>query len=70
MSFSFCDQALACEYAVKNKGKLKVGVQKLPDEVDDMVARIHLEAMGVKFDVLTANRRNILRAGKKGLKQF
>ena len=66
MSFSFCDQALACEYAVKNKGKLKVGVQKLPDEVDDMVARIHLEAMGVKFDVLTAEQKKYLTSWEEG----
>ncbi len=66
MSFSFCDQALACEYAVKNKGKLKIGVQKLPDEVDDMVARIHLEAMGVKFDKLTDEQRKYLTSWEEG----
>ena len=31
MSTSFCGQALACEYLVKNRGKLKPEVIKLPD---------------------------------------
>ncbi|VVB59635.1 Adenosylhomocysteinase [uncultured archaeon] len=66
MSFSFCDQALACEYAVKNKGKLKIGVQKLPDEVDDTVARIHLEAMGIKFDTLTEEQKKYLASWEEG----
>ncbi len=66
MSFSFCDQALACEYAAKNKGNLKIGVQKLPDEVDDTVARIHLEAMGIKFDVLTEEQKKYLASWEEG----
>ena len=34
MSTSFCGQALACEYGVKNKGKLPVEVIQLPGELD------------------------------------
>ena len=45
---------------------MKIGVQKLPDEVDDMVARIHLEAMGVKFDVLTAEQKKYLTSWEEG----
>jgi len=66
MSFSFCDQALACEYAVKNKGKLKIAVHKLPDEVDDNVAKIHLEAMGIHFDVLTEEQKKYLASWEEG----
>ncbi|MBU4245921.1 MAG: adenosylhomocysteinase [Nanoarchaeota archaeon] len=66
MSFSFCDQALACEYAVKNKGKLNIAVHKLPDEVDDNVAKIHLEAMGIHFDVLTEEQKKYLASWEEG----
>ncbi|MCK4555857.1 MAG: adenosylhomocysteinase, partial [Candidatus Aenigmarchaeota archaeon] len=47
MSFSFCDQALAVEYAVKNRGKLEAKVYTLPKEVDEEVAQMHLDALGI-----------------------
>ncbi|MDP2691546.1 MAG: adenosylhomocysteinase [Candidatus Gracilibacteria bacterium] len=53
MSLSFCGQALACEYLVNNKGKLSAGVHVLPAEIDDTIAKMQLEAMGVGIDVLT-----------------
>ena len=35
MALSFCGQALAVEYGVKNKGKIKGGVDSLPAEIDE-----------------------------------
>ena len=66
MSMSFCNQALACEYLVKNKGKLKPGVHVLPPENDDEVARLQLEAMGVKFDKLTPEQEKYVTSWKEG----
>ena len=52
MATSFCGQALACEYAVKNKGKLPVKVITLPEETDDEIAKLQLETLGVRIDQL------------------
>src|SRR6202171_5793427 len=53
MDMSFANQALSCEYLVKNHGKLAPGVQLLPEEVDMEIAALKLAAMGIKIDQLT-----------------
>ncbi len=54
MDMSFANQALACEYLVKNKGKLEPGLYSIPEDVDKDIARLKLEAMGIKIDTLTS----------------
>jgi adenosylhomocysteinase len=66
MAMSFCNQAMACEYLVKNKGKLKPGVHVLPQEMDDEVARLQLQSMGVKWDRLTPEQEKYLSSWKEG----
>ncbi len=66
MATSFCGQALACEFLVKNKGKLKTGVITLPKEIDDEIARLQLNAMGIKIDVLTAEQKRYLSSWQEG----
>ena len=66
MSTSFCGQALACEYAVKNKGKMKAEVIELPAHIDDTIARLQLEAMGIKIDSLTAEQKKYLESWEEG----
>ncbi|MFH1126950.1 MAG: adenosylhomocysteinase [archaeon] len=66
MSMSFMNQALACEYLAKNKGSLKPQVYKLPDEVDDIVAQLQLDAMSVKKDILTAEQKKYLSSWQEG----
>src|SRR6266850_403871 len=53
MDMSFANQALSCEYLVKNEGKLTPGLQLLPEEVDNEIASLKLAAMGIKIDRLT-----------------
>jgi adenosylhomocysteinase len=53
MDMSFANQALACEYLVKNKGKLKPGMYSIPTDVDQEIARLKLKAMGINLDTLT-----------------
>ncbi|MEK6959390.1 MAG: adenosylhomocysteinase [archaeon] len=65
MSTSFCGQALAVEYCVKNKGKLK-GVVTLPKEVDDNIAKLQLSALGIKIDTLTPEQKEYLENWKEG----
>ena len=56
MDMSFANQALACEYLVKNQGKLSAGLHSIPEEVDKEIARLKLQAMGVAIDTLTAEQ--------------
>jgi adenosylhomocysteinase len=53
MDMSFANQALSCEYLVKNQGKLSPGLHLLPEEVDVEIASLKLAAMGVNIDNLT-----------------
>lgn len=66
MSLSFCGQALACEYLVKNKGKLNNDVITLPKEIDDHISMLQLEAMGIKIDSLTAEQVKYLQSWQEG----
>ena len=53
MDMSFANQALACEYLVKNRGRLTPGLHPIPPEVDEAIARLKLKAMGISIDSLT-----------------
>jgi len=66
MDMSFADQALAAEYLVKNKGKLKNRVYVLPKKLDKMVARLKLKAMGWGLDRLTPEQRKYLSSWQEG----
>jgi len=66
MDTSFCGQALACEYAVKNKGKMSVKVIQLPEEIDDNIAKLKLEAYGVKIDQLDEEQIKYLNSWEEG----
>ncbi len=57
MDMSFANQALACEYLVKNKGSLAPGMHSIPAEVDKEIARLKLQAMGIAIDSLTAEQQ-------------
>ena len=66
MATSFAGQALACEFLVKNRGKLKPGVVTLPESIDDEIAALQLDAMGIKKDELTKEQRKYLSEWKEG----
>jgi adenosylhomocysteinase len=53
MDMSFANQALACEFLAKNKGKLEPGLYSIPVELDQEIARLKLQAMGIAIDSLT-----------------
>ena len=54
MDLSFSVQLLSVIYVAKNAGGLKPMLYDVPKEIDDDVARIKLEAMGVTIDTTTA----------------
>ena len=64
MSLSFCGQALALEYGLKNS--LEPGLHYLPPEVDDGIARLQLKAMGVKIGTLTKEQEKYLNSWEEG----
>lgn len=66
MATSFAGQSLSCEYLVKNRGKLPAKVITLPSEIDDEIARLQLEAMGVRIDALTPEQRKYLTSWQEG----
>ncbi len=66
MSTSFCGQSLAVEYCVKNKGKLPIKVIQLPEEIDDKIARLQLDAMDIEIDKLTADQKKYLESWEEG----
>ncbi len=66
MDLSFCGQALALEYGIKNKGKLKAGLHNLPSEVDEGIARLKLETIGVNIDKLTEEQKRYLASWQEG----
>ncbi len=66
MDMSFANQALASEYAVKQRGKLAKKVHRVPHAIDAEIARLKLESMGVKIDALTEEQRKYLESWEMG----
>ena len=66
MDLSFANQALSCEYIAKNYKKLEKKVYKVPDDIDEKVARLKLKALGIKIDRLTAEQEKYLSSWQEG----
>jgi len=66
MDMSFANQALAADYINKNADRLEKKVYKLPDEIDERIARIKLDAIGIKIDELTEEQRKYLNSWEVG----
>ncbi|MBD2204835.1 adenosylhomocysteinase [Calothrix sp. FACHB-1219] len=66
MDMSFANQALAVEYLVKNKGKLEPGLHSVPREVDEEIARLKLQALGIHIDTLTADQIEYINSWTSG----
>jgi adenosylhomocysteinase len=66
MSNSFSNQVLAQLDLWKNKDTYKVGVYRLPKKLDEEVARLHLEKIGVKLTRLTKKQAGYLGVSLDG----
>ncbi len=66
MDMSFANQALAAEYMVKNHSSLQKTVYSVPEDLDKQVAKMKLEAMGVKIDRLTPEQEHYLASWNEG----
>jgi len=66
MDMSFANQALCAEYIVQNAAQLEKRVYSVPSEIDQGIARLKLEAMGVEIDTLTAEQQQYLTSWESG----
>ncbi|HAX70458.1 MAG TPA: adenosylhomocysteinase [Anaerolineales bacterium] len=66
MDMSFANQALSAEYMAKNADKLEKKVYSVPTEIDNEIARLKLDAMGVKIDVLSDEQLHYLNSWEEG----
>ena len=66
MDMSFANQALASEYVARNYKKLAKKVYSVPEDIDRMIARLKLKALGMKIDTLTAEQKKYLSSWEMG----
>ena len=66
MDMSFADQALCCDYMVKNYKSLEKKVYTVPVDLDKRVAKLKLESMGIKIDRLTPEQEEYLASWNEG----
>jgi adenosylhomocysteinase len=66
MSNSFANQTLAQIDLWKNKDSYKIGVYTLPKHLDEEVARLHLEKIGVKLTTLSPRQADYLGVPVEG----
>ena len=65
MDMSFANQALSSEFIAKS-AKLQTKVYCVPKEIDEKVAELKLNSMGVKIDELTAEQKKYLSTWEMG----
>jgi adenosylhomocysteinase len=66
MDMSFANQALSAEYVVSKGKKLQKQVYPVPDEIDQEIARLKLDGMGIKIDKLTKEQEKYLASWEMG----
>jgi adenosylhomocysteinase len=60
MDTSFALQALSGKYIVQNRAELQKDVHRVPDEIDEEVARLKLKGAGVSIDELLPQQKAYL----------
>lgn len=66
MDMSFANQALSVEYIVKEYSKLENKVYPVPCDIDENIAKLKLDSMGIKIDKLTAKQEKYLSSWEMG----
>jgi adenosylhomocysteinase len=66
MDMSFAIQALCLEYLDFSAQTLVPDVYDVPDHIDETVAKLKLETMGVKIDKLSKGQQAYVRSWKEG----
>jgi adenosylhomocysteinase len=66
MDMSFANQALSAEFMARNAGSLERRVYAVPKEIDEQIAKLKLETMGVGIDALTPEQERYLASWDQG----
>jgi len=66
MDMSFANQALAAEHLVKHGKELEAQVYPVPEPIDQHIAKLKLESMGVHVDKLTPEQEQYLASWSEG----
>ncbi len=66
MDMSFANQALGAEYMRQHAAELQPRVYTLPPAIDREIARLKLQAMGVRIDTLTPEQELYLNSWESG----
>ncbi len=66
MDMSFANQALAADFLAKTKGTLEKKVYGVPHDIDQEIARLKLESMGIKIDRLSEVQKKYLNSWEMG----
>ncbi|MCO5194188.1 MAG: adenosylhomocysteinase [Anaerolineae bacterium] len=66
MDMSFAGQALAATYLIDNRANLENTVYVVPEEVDQRIASLKLQSMGITIDVLTDQQAAYLNSWEHG----
>jgi adenosylhomocysteinase len=66
MDMSFANQSLSAEFMVKNAEKLQKKVYGVPEDIDNEIARLKLESMGINIDILTEQQIKYLNSWQEG----
>ena len=56
MDMSFAIQSMSLKYLMEHRSEMVPDLYEVPAEIDDLVSRIKLEAMGLKVDTLTEDQ--------------
>jgi adenosylhomocysteinase len=66
MDMSFANQALSAEWVIANSASLERKVYVVPEEIDEDIARLKLETMGIDIDRLTEEQAKYLASWDEG----
>ncbi len=66
MDMSFANQALCAEWVLRQRDSLEARVYDVPPEIDEEVARLKLDTMGITIDVLTPEQQEYLTSWTVG----
>jgi adenosylhomocysteinase len=66
MDLSFAAQALATEWLVQHRADLQPAVYEVPPDLDDGIARLKLETLGVRIDALSVRQEQYSKTWKEG----
>jgi adenosylhomocysteinase len=66
MDMSFANQALSLVHLFKQGRRMEHRVHPVPAEIDNWIAQLKLQSMGLEIDQLTTEQQNYLNAWKEG----